>query len=120
MPYITQVRRAMFDAEIEALQHQLFIHQAEEGDYNYVISRIIGAAFLHEPRYRMIAHIKGVLIGVKDEFYRRLGGPYEDNALKENGDLPEFAAIAKINSDKHFKLCKAEEQRWLEGNDDGG
>ena len=118
MPYIKPTRRVLFDAEIEALQQKLLTHQAEEGDYNYVISRIMGAAFLREPRYHMVARIRGVLLDVAAEFYRRLAGPYEDNALEENGDLSEFAVIARMNRDKKFEMYVAEEQRLLKGEED--
>ena len=96
MPYIAQDRRKQLDGEIEALQKQLTALGDNEGDLNYVISRLIGSAFLNETRYHTIARITGVLDNVKAEFYRRLGVPYENEAIEKNGDVPEFERIEAI------------------------
>ncbi len=96
MPYIAQDRRKQLDGEIEALQKQLTALGDNEGDLNYVISRLIGSAFLNETRYHTIARITGVFDNVKAEFYRRLGVPYENEAIEKNGDVPEFERIEAI------------------------
>ena len=95
MPYIAQDRRDEFDPSIEELQYQLQKLGNVEGDLNYVISRLIGSAFQNETRYHMIARVRGVLKDVGDEFYRRLGGPYEDQAIAKNGDIPEYEALSQ-------------------------
>lgn len=95
MPYIAKERREKLDADIESLQWQLREMGNAEGDLNYVISRLIGDAFLNETRYHTIARITGVLENVKDEFYRRLAAPYEWKAIAKNGDLPEFKKLEK-------------------------
>jgi hypothetical protein len=70
-----------------------------EGDLNYTISRLVGAAFEEEPRYHTIARVTGVLKNVADEFYRRIAAPYEEQAIEKNGDVGEFARIAAKLSD---------------------
>lgn len=90
MPYIKPERRAHLDCAIEELQAELAGLGNEEGDLNYAISRLIGAAFEGTPKYRTIARMTGVLENVKSEFYRRVAGPYEDKAIEKNGDIPEF------------------------------
>lgn len=95
MPYIAPDRRYKFDPSIEELQHQLQELGNVEGDLNYVISRLIGSAFQNETRYHVIARVRGVLKDVGDEFYRRLGGPYEDQAIANNGDIPEYEALSQ-------------------------
>ncbi len=90
MPYIAQDRRAKFDQLIDALNFRLEDLGREEGDFNYVVSRLCGLWFKSEPRYHSIARITGVLENVKQEFYRRVAGGYEDKAIKKNGDLEEY------------------------------
>ncbi len=40
--------------------------------------------------YSKLAVITGVLENVKQEFYRRVGEPYEDKKIRENGDIREY------------------------------
>lgn len=93
MPYISEERRRVLDPHIEGLQKALHELGGTEGDLNYTITRVVGAAFLNETRYHTIARIRGVLGNVWDEFYVRLGIPYERTAMEKNGDVPEFARI---------------------------
>jgi len=101
MPYIAKEKRERLDPHIEALQRELLILGSSEGDLNYVISRIIGAAFSNETRYHMIARVTGVLDNVSSEFYRRLAIPYENEAIEKNGDLPEFKRILATIDAQH-------------------
>ena len=61
-----------------------------EGDFNYVLSRLVGAWWRHDPRYHTIARITGVLENVKQEFYRRVAGGYEDHGIENSGDIAEY------------------------------
>jgi len=38
-------------------------------------------------RYWIIASLTGLFHNMADEFYRRLGAPYEEEQMKNNGDL---------------------------------
>ncbi len=89
MPYIKPERRTELDELIEGIQEELGVVDWE-GDLNYVITRLIGGLWTKEKRYFTIARICGVLVNVKDEFYRRVAVPYEDKAVQKNGDVPEY------------------------------
>ena len=89
MPYITAEKREALDEHIEALQQELHLAD-DEGALNYALSRIVGSVFEDEPRYHTIARITGVLENVKQEFYRRVAAPYEEQAMHKNGDIPEY------------------------------
>lgn len=93
MPYITEDRRAKLDPHVSEVISTLRDLGWNEGDLNYTISRLVGAAFEEEPRYHTIARVTGVLTNVKDEFYRRVAAPYEDSAVEKNGDVGEFLRI---------------------------
>ncbi len=90
MPYIDQHRREALAAPIFKLQYELERLGFEEGDLNYVISRLVGFYFQQRRRYFTIARIRGVLANVAEEFYRRMAAPYEDAAIRKNGDIPEY------------------------------
>lgn len=93
MPYITDDRRAKLALPISEVISTLRELGWNEGDLNYTISRLIGAAFEDDPRYHTIARVSGVLDNVADEFYRRIAAPYEEQAIKKNGDVVEYARI---------------------------
>ena len=92
MPYISSELRAKFDPCIDHLQDMLD-DQSWDGELNYIISRLVAGRFSRVTRYQTIARVCGVLSNVKDEFYRRLAAPYENMALLQSGDLPEFDEI---------------------------
>jgi hypothetical protein len=62
------------------------------GVLNYVITRLC-AKLISDVSYPKIAMITGVLENVKQEFYRRLAGPYEDQKILQNGDVTEYKHI---------------------------
>ena len=62
------------------------------GDLNYCISTLIGMV-MDKPSYSKIAMITGVLENVKQEFYRRVGAPYEENKIVQNGDIKEYRRL---------------------------
>ena len=93
MPYIRQVCRPEFDDQISLLALQLSKLNDEKdvtGSLNYIITSLIIKTLSYryeEIKYWMIAMMTGVLINVKDEFYRRVAASYEDKKIKENGDV---------------------------------
>ncbi len=106
MPYIAEDRRAKLDPHVSEVISTLRELGWSEGDLNYTISRLIGAAFEEESRYHTIARVTGVLKNVSDEFYRRLAAPYEEQAIKKNGDVSEFARIiAKLGDANRERLA---------------
>lgn len=86
MPYIKTDDRARFEQVIEALK---FSPPSTPGELNYLFS-VISALYLtfkEEARYQHLNDIMGALEGAKLEVYRRIISPYEDRAIKKNGDL---------------------------------
>ena len=89
MPYIKKADREKFDETITQLAN-LMIYKSEgwrSGDLNYVVSKLIWKLFDNDKRYQTANDIWGALNGVIMEFYRRKVAPYEDEKIKENGDL---------------------------------
>jgi hypothetical protein len=107
MPYIAEDRRTKLDGPVSELITALRELGWNEGDLNYSISRVIGAAFEEEMRYHTAARVIGVLSNVATEFERRLVGPYEDTAIAKNGDVPEYARV-------EARLVDAQRERMRE------
>jgi hypothetical protein len=98
MPYISQARRSDLDHAIVQLNAALTqgrnrSEEALDGDLNYVITRLFEVIPVVRDgrwRYRLCNLVVGVLECCKQEFYRRLVGPYEDKAIEKNGDVPVY------------------------------
>ena len=45
------------------------------------------------PSYTKIAMITGVLENIKQEFYRRIAEPYENQKIVQNGDIKEYRKL---------------------------
>jgi len=84
MPYIILDKRKEIDALVETYGLAL-----EAGDLNYVFTRIINNYFNNSDKrnYQAINDIIGALEGAKLEFYRRTVIPYENEKIKQNGDV---------------------------------
>lgn len=81
MPYIKQEQR------LELHNQQGRIIQTP-GELNYMFTYLI-KNYIHfnGENYQAINDIMGALEGAKLEFYRRTVVPYEDQKIKENGDV---------------------------------
>ena len=90
MPYIAKDRRLYLDEEIDILQDKLEQQGSEAGDLNYTLSRLVAHQFWKKPKYVRICMGIGTLMCVALEFYRRAAGPYEDKAIRANGDIKEY------------------------------
>jgi len=79
MPYINQERR-------DAIKS--FNDPRTAGELNYVLTGIC-RDYWHKlgPNYATINDIIGALEGAKLEFYRRVAVPYEEQKIKDNGDV---------------------------------
>lgn len=87
MPYIKQEDRNHYDARINALITDIKIHKSSAGDMNYIITRLLDAAYnFKEPSYAKINEAIGVLECAKLELYRRIAIPYENVKIQLNGD----------------------------------
>lgn len=92
MPYIDPDRREVFDPQIDSLVEQLTHFGANEdpkvGEVNYVISKLLVKLLRKRGiSYTLANNLSGVLSCVDKEFYRRWVAPYEDEKIKENGDI---------------------------------
>lgn len=102
MPYIQKTDRDILDKLIDPLIDQLVmfnnqfmtgIKSNDElcGQLNYIISRLCwqlsGYKGKGVRRYARMNAILGVLEASKLEFYRRIVVTYEDEKIKENGDI---------------------------------
>ena len=99
MPYIQESNREKLDKAIDELVKQinsrlLFPDDPKylwdiSGEINYCVSRILGQ-LMKQTSYSKIAIITGVLENIKQEFYRRIASPYEDQKIIQNGDIREY------------------------------
>jgi hypothetical protein len=87
MPYIKSEKRPIYKDEIESLVKKLENQPLTEqdGDLNYIVTTIMKR--LYTPKYFNYNRALGVIESIKQEYYRRVVGPYEDGKIKENGDV---------------------------------
>jgi hypothetical protein len=95
MPYLPRPTRARLDPHIDRLAAEIAAIAAEEpgqtgfaGALNYACARL-AIETMPERRYWTIATVTGVLRNVAEEFYRRVGVPYEEDRRAEHGDVFE-------------------------------
>ncbi len=80
MPYIKPERRVRILEFKEPPQ--------DAGELNFLISHIIwNYISLKREKYQHYNDVLGALEGAKLELYRRKIAPYEDEKIKENGDV---------------------------------
>lgn len=81
MPYIKQELRS-------DLLHWAKRAPNNPGELNFVITEIIACYLVSRGKsYQTCNDILGALDGASKEFYRRIVAPYEDEKIKENGDV---------------------------------
>ncbi len=93
MPYIKPEDRPELDIHIDALAKQIEITAKKYG-YDGAFAGLLNysctsLALKINParRYWTIALLSGVFHNIADEFYRRYAVPYEDEQIKNNGDV---------------------------------
>jgi len=82
MPYIRKSDRGQFNGYVENLASRI----RGPGELNYVLSLLLYRLWQRNPGYFTGNELMGCLRCVGLEFYRRILGPYEDNARREHGD----------------------------------
>lgn len=102
MPYINEDERIELDNAIENLYKNIVNIKTDLvnpndfsrylGRINYCFSRIVSLA-MGKVSYSKIAMATGVLENIKQELYRRVASQYEDNKIKENGDIKEYKNV---------------------------
>lgn len=83
MPYIDKSLRPRLDASLEYLIEDI----QTEGELNYAITRLCKGFLSNSPSYAEYNSVMGVLECAKQEFYRRMVTVYEDEKIKQNGDV---------------------------------
>lgn len=105
MPYISQKDRQKLDPLIDKLAEQI-VAEAKEYKYdgafagllNYTCTRLalkVVKMQFGKIRYWLIAAVSGVFKNIADEFYRRVGVPYEDKQIKKSGDVDLYEEFAR-------------------------
>ena len=87
MPYINKVDRLKYDEGLLKLLEPLVKKDFPEGDLNYIITVLMREAWQCSRGYKTINKLKGALGCAWEEFDRRIVGPYEQEKIKENGDV---------------------------------
>jgi len=101
MPYIVDKYRRELDQEIEAFIKKVNeIHaknpeQTRDGLLNYSFTRILNCVY-PRTKYHELNEAIGMLECLKQEYYRKRVGPYEDIKERENGAV-EVAREEKDN-----------------------
>ncbi len=92
MPYIRSKKRADLDLEIDNLIERMRKVFVVKGDVNYAITRIVLGALRPDDgwSYTTLSEAIGVLRDSEVEIRRRLLDPYENQAIRQNGDVPEI------------------------------
>jgi hypothetical protein len=97
MPYIAPHDRRPLDPLIDQLAQQIVTQARAQGSdaafaglLNYTCTRLALKVIRLQfggLRYWLIAIVTGVFTNIADEFYRRLGTPYEEKQMIKNGDV---------------------------------
>jgi hypothetical protein len=88
MPYIKHEDRVKLDGILQPALWYVNDHRdMTMGELNYFISNIIWSFFDANKNYSTANNLVGMLECVKQEFIRRNLNPYEDQKIKENGDI---------------------------------
>jgi hypothetical protein len=85
MPYIKKEDRFNFRPLLNELGE---VTIKTPGELNYLVSMLCQKYIKDNGlRYQKINDVVGALDGAKMEFYRRVAVPYEDEKIKESGDI---------------------------------
>lgn len=85
MPYINKEKRS--ELEFYSYSGGYPKSPTTAGELNYQLTQVC-LNYLHTPHnYQKLNDIIGALEACKMEFYRRVVAPYEDQKIKENGDV---------------------------------
>ena len=85
MPYISDLDKPRIDEELVDVLELLNNSKYTIGDINYIFTKILLAT--NPIKYVDFNALVGVLECCKLEFYRRAVAAYEDEKIKENGDV---------------------------------
>jgi hypothetical protein len=84
MPYIKQENRPKFKNKAKELGQLAEV----AGDLNYIITEMVHEFIKKKGKnYANLNEVMGALECCKLELYRKIAAPYEDDKIKENGDV---------------------------------
>lgn len=86
MPYINRETRLSLDIRLAPIK-VCFDSGLSVGDLNYIITSLLRAYVSVDECYARYNAAIGALEAAKLEFYRRAVAAYEDEKIKENGDI---------------------------------
>lgn len=89
MPYIPKADRAAFDGVLTWLEEKVVKPRGiSNGELNYLFTRLaIMYTEKHGVSYNTLSDVIKAFECAKLEFYRRQVAPYEDEKIKQNGDV---------------------------------
>jgi hypothetical protein len=105
MPYIEPKARMQFDPLIDQLAERI-VAEAKTAGYDgafagllhYTCTRLalqIVRIQFGQIRYWLIALVTGTFQNISEEFYRRIGIPYEEKQMEKNGDVDLYRLLLK-------------------------
>jgi hypothetical protein len=88
MPYILEQYRDLLDPSIRGILHELnrFPEAARGGALDYIVFRLLRELTREQP-YHVQRGYYGDVLWAAQEWYARFARPYEDAAIKRNGDI---------------------------------
>lgn len=91
MPYINRSERQQYQNILNELSAMVPKDPKQRpGHMNYIVSLLINKVYGDSMRYADHNEVTGFLTCLQQEFYRRFTAPYEDDKIKEQGDLTEL------------------------------
>lgn len=103
MPYITEKARNQFDPLINTPAERIVAEAKTEGDdaafaglLNYTCTRLalqVVRLQFGKMRYWIIATVTGTFQNIAQEFYRRVGVPYEEKQIVKSGDVDLYKTL---------------------------
>lgn len=99
MPYIHQGSRSDLESSIKRLADDIEFYYDDndgglDGVLNYAVTELVARTMKPKTgwRYFNLHRAYGVFFAAAAEFYRRLVAPYEDRAMRLNGDISAYDA----------------------------
>ncbi len=88
MPYIAAADKQKFNEIFDEFDTLVSLHDMPPGELNYLFT-VLAIMFTEQKgvSYTNMNEVMGVFESAKLEYYRRMVAPYEDEKIKENGDV---------------------------------
>lgn len=88
MPYISQEDRTILHPIVDVTENIVGNRGISNGDLNYLFTKLAQVYLKrHGTSYNTISDVVKAFECAKMEFYARVARPYEDEKIKQNGDV---------------------------------